>query len=151
MHLLQLSKNCSAEEFAISDQIVIGTNNEVIRKKALVKNWNLQELQKNGMKYESATAGEEQISGGALNKISPYLFHNVKNKINLKRNDEKKKYYRCGSPFKPNHIKDCKAINSKCLNCGKISHFAKVCQQKNVKVIDNKTSEESENENHTYQ
>ena len=103
------------------------------------------------MKYESAAAGEEQISGGALNKISPYSFHKVKNKNNPKRNDEKKKYYRCGSPFKPNHIKDCKAINSKCLNCGKISHFAKVCQQKNVKVIDNKTSEESENENHTYQ
>ena len=32
------------------------------------------------MKYESAAAGEEQISGGALNKISPYSFHNVKNK-----------------------------------------------------------------------
>ena len=43
------------------------------------------------MNYESAAAGEEQISGGALNKISPYSFHNVKNKNNPKRNDEKKK------------------------------------------------------------
>ena len=75
-----VKKNCSAEEFAIRDQIVIGTNHEVIREKAMLKNWNLQELRKNGMKYESAAAGEEKISGGALNKISPYSFRNLKKK-----------------------------------------------------------------------
>ena len=36
-------------------------------------------------------------------------------------------------------------------DCGKICHFAKVCQQESVKVVDNKTSKESENENDTYQ
>ena len=35
------------------------------------------------------------------------------------------------------------------MNCGKIGHFATVCQQKSVKVVDDKTSEESEND--TYQ
>ena len=75
-----VKKNCSAEEFVIRDQIVIGTNNEVIREKVMLKNWNLQELRKNGMKYESAAAGEEKISGGALNKISPYSFRNLKKK-----------------------------------------------------------------------
>ena len=103
------------------------------------------------MKCESAAAGEEKISAGALNKIIPYSFRNLKKHSNVKKNDEKKKCYRCGSPFKPNHIKDCKAINPKCLSCGKIGHFAKVFQQKSVKVIDDKTSEESENENDTYQ
>ena len=73
-------KNCSAKEFAIRYQIVIGTKNEVIREKAMLKNWNLQELRKNGMKYESAAAGEEKISGGALNKIGPYSFRNLKKK-----------------------------------------------------------------------
>ena len=123
-------KNCSAKEFAIRYQIVIGTKNEVIREKAMLKNWNLQELRKNGMKYEIAAAGEEKISGGELNKISPYSFRNLKKNNNRKRNDEKKKYYKCGSPFKPNHIKGCKAINSKCLNCGKIGHFTKVFNKK---------------------
>ena len=78
MHLLQLQKSCSVEEFAILDQIVIGTNNKVICEKAMLKNWNLQELHKNGMKYKSAAAGEEKILGGALNKIIPYLFCNLK-------------------------------------------------------------------------
>ena len=66
-------KNRVAEEFAIRDQIVIGTINEVIREKAMLKNWNLQELRQNGMKYESAAAGEQRISGGVINKISPYM------------------------------------------------------------------------------
>ena len=43
------------------------------------------------------------------------------------------------------------SLKFKCLNCTKIGHFAKVCQQKSVKVIDEKTSEESESENDTYQ
>ena len=43
------------------------------------------------------------------------------------------------------------SLKFKILNCTKIGHFAKVCQQKSVKVIDEKTSEESESENDTYQ
>ena len=144
-------KNCVAEEFAIRDQTVIGTINEVICEKAMLKNWNLQELCQNGMKNESAAAGEERISGGVINKISPYKFSNLKRNNNSKTKDEKKKCYRCGVPFKPKHTKECKTINSKCLNCNKIGHFAKVCQQKSVKVVDEKTSEESESENDTYQ
>ena len=37
------------------------------------------------------------------------------------------------------------------MNCGKIGHFTKVCQQKSVQVVDDKTSEQSENENDAYQ
>ena len=39
----------------------------------------------------------------------------------------------------------------KCLNGGKIGHFVKVYQQKSVKFVDNKMSEEIENENDTCQ
>ena len=91
---------------------------------------NLQELRENGIKYESPAAGEEKISGRAINKIRPYSFRNLKKCNNPKKNDETKKCYRCGSPFKPNHIKDCKAINLKCLNCGKIGHFASLSTKK---------------------
>ena len=37
------------------------------------------------------------------------------------------------------------------MNCGKIGHFTKVCRQKSVQVVDDKTSEQSENENDAYQ
>ena len=86
-----VKKNCSAEKFAIRDQIVIGTNNEVIREKAILKNWHLQELRKNGMKYESAAAGEEKMLGETLNKTSPYLFRNLKKNNNPKKNRKRKK------------------------------------------------------------
>ena len=44
----------------------------------MLKNWNLKDLCQNGMKYESGAAGEEKISGGAINKISLYKFSNLK-------------------------------------------------------------------------
>lgn len=40
-----------------------GTTNDKIREKAMLKDWNLIDLRSNGMKYESATASEEKISG----------------------------------------------------------------------------------------
>ena len=43
--------DCSAEEYAIRDQIVIGTTNENIRERAMIKNWNLAELRHKGTKY----------------------------------------------------------------------------------------------------
>ena len=59
----ECDSDCSAEEYAICDQIVIGTTNENIRKKAMIKNWKLAELCQKRMKYESSAAGEEKISG----------------------------------------------------------------------------------------
>ena len=52
----------------------------------MLKNWNLQELRQNGIKYESAVAGEERISGEALNKLSSKSYRNIK-----KNNSPKKK------------------------------------------------------------
>ena len=39
----ECNSDCSAEEYWIRDQIVIGTTNENIREKAMIKNWNLAE------------------------------------------------------------------------------------------------------------
>ena len=52
----------------------------------MLKNWNLQELRQNGIKYESAAAGEEGISGEALNKLSSKSYRSIK-----KNNSPKKK------------------------------------------------------------
>ena len=40
----ECDSDCSAAEYAIHDQIVIGTTDRNIRKKATIKNWNLAEL-----------------------------------------------------------------------------------------------------------
>ena len=52
---------CSARQYAIRDQIVIGTHNEIIREKAMLKDWNLKDLRSKGMKYESVAVGEEKL------------------------------------------------------------------------------------------
>ena len=75
----ECDSECSAEEYAIHDQIVIGTTNENIREKAMIKNWNFAELRQKGMKYESAAVGEEKISGCEVNKVGAYSYHRIRN------------------------------------------------------------------------
>ena len=40
----------------------------------MIKNWKLAELRQKGMKYDSAAAGEEKISGCDLNKFGTYSY-----------------------------------------------------------------------------
>ena len=75
-----------------------------------------------------------------INKLGANSYCSIKKSDSPKKNVDKQKGYRCGLPFKPNRIKECKGINSKCLNFSKVAHFAKVCcQQKIVKVIEDKS------------
>ena len=90
------------------------------------------------MKYKSAVAGEERISVAAINKLGSYSYCSIKKNNSQKQNSNKTKCNRGGLPFKPNHLQ-CKAINSKCLNCSNVDHFTKVCcQQKTIKVVEDK-------------
>ena len=120
----ECDRDCSTEEYWILDQIVIGTTNENIREKAMIKNWNLAELRQKRMKYESAAAGEEKISGCEVNKIGAYFDQRIRNE---KTKLPTKNCYRCDSPFSNKHIKEYKALKAKCSNCYKIGHFTKVC------------------------
>ena len=65
----------------------------------MVKNWKLAELRQKGMKYESAAAGEEKISGCDVNKVGACSYQRIKNE---KTKFSTKKCYRCGSPFSTN-------------------------------------------------
>ena len=138
MYLCECDSDCSAEAYAIRDEIVIGTTNENIREKSMIKNWNFAELRQKGMKYESAAAGEEKISG-EVNKTGAYSYQRIRNE-NTKPST--KKLYRCDWPFSTKHIKECKALKAKCSNCKKIGHFAKACQQKNANRVDNTKEQE---------
>ena len=112
----ECNSDCSAKEYAIRDQIVIGTTNENIRKEAMIKNWSLAELRQKGMKYESAAAGEEKIAGYEVNKVGAYSYQRIRNE---KTKLPTKKCYRCDSPFSTKHIKERKALKAKCSNCKK--------------------------------
>lgn len=59
----QYDSDCSAEEYGIRYQIVIGATSEKIREKNMIKNWKFGWLCQKGIKYESSAAWKEKISG----------------------------------------------------------------------------------------
>ena len=69
----------------------------------MIKNWNLAELRQKGMKYESAVAGEEKISGCELHKVATYSYQRIRNE---KTKLPTKKCYICDLPFSTKHIKE---------------------------------------------
>ena len=142
--------DCTAANTAIRDQIVIGTHQEKIREKALLKGWALDDLRKEGMKIESAARGEERISHRDVNKLGKYSYKNIPKKNEGVREADnaevKKKCFRCGDTFHKNHLRKCAAAKAKCGSCSKVGHFAKVCQnrRKDVKATDVSPDEASE-------
>ena len=44
----------------VDNQIIIGTTNESIREKTMIKNCNVAKLRQRGMKYDSSAAGKEK-------------------------------------------------------------------------------------------
>ena len=77
-HFCECTKGCRVEEFGIRHHIIIATTNDTIREEAVLKDWNLVDLRTNGMKYESAAAGEEEICGVHINKLGAYLYRKLR-------------------------------------------------------------------------
>ena len=121
---------CTSTANAVRDQIVIGTDMEKIRERALLKGWNLENLRKEGMKMESASRGEDSMSSGSINKVGAYSFTNLRNQRENPNNQAagntsgKKQCYRCGEKFSKNHMQSCRATSAKCGKCHKVGHFA---------------------------
>ena len=124
--------DCSAETTAVRDQIVIGATDSKIREKALLEGWNLATLRTEGTKMESASRGEAEISGGAVNKISKYSFRNLKNKKSAKSDGVT--CFNCGEVFMGpafKHNESCIARDQKCKICGRKGHLPKCCHSRN--------------------
>lgn len=122
--------DCTAENVAVRDQILFGTTNSKIREEALLKGWNLTALRTEGTKLESASRGEAEISGGAVNRIGRYSFSSLKNKGKY-NSGSGLTCYNCGEKFKGpayKHNETCKAKNQKCKLCGKFGHVATCCR-----------------------
>ena len=131
--------DCSAEETAVRDQIVIGTHENNIREEAMKKLWDLKTLREEGMKMDSAVRGGAEISSeSSLNKLGRYSFSKMKKNKQDSYNGEPKTItcYNCGSKIKgtvAKHREKCPAKNSRCRNFSKMGNFAKVCLSKNVR------------------
>ena len=128
--------DCTAEEIAVRDQIIIGTKESSIREEALKKSWDLNTLRNEGMKMESAARSGAEISGEAVNKLSKFSFQNFRrSKGNETVKDTKKRApiscYNCGNsvtgPYQK-HKAQCPAKGAKCKKCSRTGHFTKVCK-----------------------
>ena len=80
-------------------------------------------------------AGEEKLPGGAIKKLGLCSYFSIKKSNSPEKNSDKKKCFICSWSFKSSHIKQCKAINSNCLNCIRAGHFAKACSQEKTIIV----------------
>ena len=145
---------CTAEEVAVRDQIIIGTTNNKIREEALMKSWALKDLRVEGMKLESASRGEAEISGSAeVNKLGRYSYSNIRSQQTPRYHDRGKQFskeitcYNCDEKFTgpaSKHKESCKAKSSKCSNCGKWGHYPKCCRSKPVRFASTENQDKAE-------
>ena len=130
------SPDCTAEQKAVRDQIVIGTLMNEIREEALKKSWSLSLLRTEGMQMESAHKGASQITEANHNKIGKYSIRNQKNKRDPPA-AKKANCYFCGLEFERRdivaHSSQCPSKTGACSKCKVFGHSAKVF--KNVKPV----------------
>ena len=123
--------DCTAEDTAIRDQIIIGTIHDKIREEALKNSWDLQKLRKEGMQIESATKGVNELNNEhPINKMGKYSYKNLKKK---QQTGKPRACYYCGQDIKASiieHVKTCRAKTSKCNFCDTIGHYESVCRKK---------------------
>ena len=137
------SKECTSEEIAVRDQIIIGTSCEKIREEALKQSWNLEKLRREGMKIESALHGIAELSGESqLNKVGRYS-KRYANKQAIQEYTPKVCHF-CGYKVSTSiveHVKLCKARKATCNRCKKFGHYEQACRSKPVTKIEEEDTE----------
>lgn len=159
-HFKCRNEDCTAEDIAIRDQIVIGLKDSAIREDALKKSWDLVTLRMEGMKMESAARSGAEISGDlAVNKMGKYSYQALKKGKKTQQSEEKRiiNCYSCGNQIFGSiakHRSKCAATSAKCKKCGKIGHLANVCRKStDVRQMedDAPTGGNDEHEDQSYQ
>ena len=132
--------DCTAEDTAMRDQIVIGTRENAIHEEALKKSWDLNTLRREGMKMESAARGGAEIAGESVNKLGKYSYQNIKkNKDKDGAKDDSKRTpiscFNCGNVVTGSiqkHKEQCPAKGVKCKKCSRMGHFVRVCKSTHI-------------------
>ena len=150
--------DCTAEQTATRDQIIIGTTESSIREEALLRSWDLRQLRQEGMKMESAYKTGAEITGEAIRKVGRYAYANIKHSKTSKQGTEafttpKRdpiRCYCCGNQILSSitkHRAECPAKHVTCHNCEKTGHFAKLCKgTKTVRQNQIENDNDSENQ-----
>ena len=127
------SDTCTVKDVLVRDQIVIGTYDDDIRKKALNNEWPLTELVSQGRKLEAAAHGalrikEEVADEQKLNRIAKPGKYSKKKKAQDKmrgsrtRESTAQQCTDCSS-WACKGGKKCYAYGQDCFACGKTGHF----------------------------
>ena len=125
------NENCTVQDTLIRDQIIIGTTDNEIRKKALGEQWQLTDLITKGRQMEAASVGSQQIKTEVKQEQASVA--RVKPGKYSRKNRKKKQCINCSN-------KACKGgencvahIESiECFDCHTIGHFkgAAACEGK---------------------
>lgn len=90
--------DCTTEDTAIRDQIIVGTTHDKIREEALKNSWEIQQLRKEEMRIESATKGMQELNHERqVNKMCKYSFKNLKKRLDIGKS---RSCYYCGQAIK---------------------------------------------------
>ena len=135
--------DCTAENTAIRDQIVIGTTDNKIREEALMKSWDLPTLRREGMRMESAAKGGAVMSGEGVNRIGKYSHRNMS--ANRQQKTQHKSLptltcFNCAQPVNipiKRHLRtECIAIGKTCDGCGRQNHLTQCCRTTKVNQME---------------
>ena len=110
---------CTIPKILIRDQIIVGTTDNEIRKKALSEQWDLDTLVGNGRKMEAAAFGADKIKkevteDGAVSRVKPGKYS--------RKNAKKPRCKNCSNPACLGGKKCC-AYEKDCFDCGGAGHF----------------------------
>ena len=78
------SVDCTAEDTAVRDQIIISLKDDDIHQEALKRSWDLETIRWEGMEMESRARGGAEINEEGMYKMGAYSFKSLKNRQNSK-------------------------------------------------------------------
>ena len=145
------SGTCSVPQTLIRDQIIIGTNNDEIRRAALKDQWDLTKLLSQGRSLESADLGvsvikKEDTSEFGMGNVKRTKPGKYSRKSRPREKETSKESCETCSSWKCPGKKKCPAYDMECFACNKKGHFrgAPACKRSSNKKVTTRRLEESE-------